>query len=248
MMTDRQLEQLLRMANEAEAMAQADLAALDERWRLPTARRPGAKLWTRVGVLAGVAAGLGMAVGMWMLSVRPPSKAVGPVAFKSDVGGPAAASRGGGAGVGGGGGVGGVGGIVDSGWAQIEALFDLARPKQGSVVMAIAQDSAGGIRCVQWAEHEWSGGRQLSEVDPAELKALGKSMICEREAPRVVVVGLEGPGQMLPQSEAFAAEVARCIVATSACQQPGWNAAGCAESSCMPGSVTMRMETLALGR
>ena len=236
MMTDRQLEQLLRMAHEAEAMAQADSAAMDERWRLPVARRLGAKLWTRVGVLAGVAAGLGMAVGMWMISTSPPSSGVGPVALKSVVSGPAVVSRGG------------PGGVVDSGWAQIEALFDLARPKRGSVVMAIAQDSAGGIRCVRWAEHEWSGGRQLSEVDAAELQALGKLMICEREAPRVVVVGLEGPGQMLPQSEAFATEVARCIVATSACQQPGWNAAGCAESSCMPGSVTMRMETLALGR
>lgn len=233
MMTDRQLENLLRMAHEADEFARADQPAL----RLVNggAPRTARPIWRSALAWGSMAAVLGLAVGVWMLRPAPtsgPALAVNRPAAPATLSDPAASAT--------------VSAAWEAGWSKIESMFGLSLPRQGSVVMAIVQDQAGGIRCVRWTEHEWSEGRNLDQVDSAELKALAKTLVCERDAPRVVVVGLEGPAPTLPQSESMATEVAECILRSPTCHPATWSPTSCAQQACMPEAVRVRFETLAM--
>lgn len=238
--TDRQLEDLLRMAHEAdEAESLLSGGAAGHRPTPPGFPSPlrlaGAGHGRSLGAWAALAAGVAIIAsgGIW-LSANPTRNAPGiasgartlalgpkPEAASADVqpGPPPQAVA-----------------------ANEEpALLE----RRSAAVLAIVQDDAGHLQCVQWSSSPWQAERNLADVRTDELRDLGVGMLCERAARRVLVVGLEGPTHEMPTSDEHAATIARCILHSPHGDLPG-AAEVCTPGTCMPTSVKMRMESVAL--
>ena len=115
------------------------------------------------------------------------------------------------------------------------------------MVLTIVPDDRGELKCVRWASGPWGGtlGQKLADVHADELRAMGLGMVCEHTAPKVLVVGLEGPAEMLPTSDARAADLARCILKTPRGSLPS-SSEVCTPGTCMPTTVRMRMEAVVM--
>lgn len=119
-------------------------------------------------------------------------------------------------------------------------------PEIRGALLAIIEDDAGHIECVKWAEHDWGQGRTLAEAKASELVALSLMMACDRTPRRMTVVGLRGPVSELPLGDARAAEFASCVVkAPARCSAQTCCNAGAA-SDCIPDDVTARFERVSL--
>lgn len=116
----------------------------------------------------------------------------------------------------------------------------------GTVVMAIVEDDAGGLRCVRWSPGVL-GQRKLNEIRPDELRALGMTMVCAESPRRVLVVGMEGPRrEVVPTSDAHATDMARCILSSPACGSGVFDAGRCAQAGCVGSDVSVRVESVAM--
>lgn len=124
----------------------------------------------------------------------------------------------------------------------------IAKPAEAreSVLMAIAEDDAGGLRCVKWSPGVW-GQRPLSDVASEELRSIGLSLGCETAVRRLLVVGMEGPTALLPHSDAHASEVAQCILRQPPCAADGFDRGACsaAGGGCVGSDVSVRVELIA---
>jgi hypothetical protein len=251
-LSDRQLEQMLRLAREADEAAEAwhRQPAQHGRSGLRLAARadipggpecfPVVTFWKRARVFAA-AAGIVFGAGLvyWTL-VSPAGSSVKSTAPFAATTGPnrdvtAVAGAG-----------------HDSAHPDADPFEGpLADDPSGapvganSVVLAIVPDDRGELRCVRWLPGPLcgAGGPGLAGVHADELRAMGMGMLCEETAPRVLVVGLEGPAGSLPASDAHAADLARCILKSPGGKLPGASEV-CTPGTCMPSTVRMRMEAV----
>lgn len=118
---------------------------------------------------------------------------------------------------------------------------------RGAVVLSISEGEAGDLRCVAVAPSTW-GDRRLAEISAEELQAAGLGALCTPDARRLLVIGLEGPRAQLPASDARALELARCMINTPACSGQTFDASACSTAPCVPGDVTIRVESIAMSK
>ncbi len=240
-LSDRQLEQLLHMAREADDAA----AAWDGR-AVQSARgdAPVVMFWKRVRVFAAAASiALFAGVAWWSLSspvgLTPKGTGSngpdGPIAITDPANVPSPLDH-----------------PLDPAHPEHDPLdhgiaFDdpESTTPANAVVLAIVPDDAGELRCVRWLRGPLAGasGLGLAGVHADELRAMGLGMLCEETAPRILVVGLEGPAGSLPASDSHAADLARCILKSPGGKLPGTSEV-CTPGTCMPNTVRMRMEAV----
>lgn len=115
----------------------------------------------------------------------------------------------------------------------------------GAVVLAIAQSDTGELRCVRWSPPHWAG-RSLRDVTTEELQSVGLSMVCDNLAQRLLVVGMEGPAAKLPASDQSAMQMAQCVLTAPGCGVGGFDPQVCRATGCVPGDVSVRVESVAL--
>jgi hypothetical protein len=210
--SDTQLEALLRLAHEAEAI---DPPA--PRLRLAdAAARPapvfGRALWTALGAAACI--GL---LAAWAAINRVPAPTPArpsPIAGAITAPGPAAV-------------------IV---------------PAVSAVVMSITEGSPGEVRCVRWTTRpEAWGDRKLEDISPEELQSAGLAILCDADARRVLVVGMQGPREKLPADDLSAARLAQCVMATPGCStHQSAPALVCRPGACLPEQIAVRVESIQL--
>lgn len=174
-MDDRELEQLLRMAREAEELADSAIPASITLVR-PLWRRP--RVWAGLSTLAAAAA----VTVVWTLvprTVAPPSvPTTYPIAAAPES--PATATP----------------DEPESQPIRLVKGMDPGGPEQ-SVVFAIFRDPAGGCSCVQLENADW-GSRRLADVGRDELLAAALDNPCTTLARQVLVVGVSGKPGTVP--------------------------------------------------
>ncbi len=268
MLDDRQLENLIRMAAEIEAMEAlasqtAPLRLVGEPVR-PAARVQQQSRWRGgrgwvVALTAAAAACIAAIVvpGGLMTAMRGGTNNNGPIAKAPDPKTPAhkAAVA--------------IGPMAADLWAGSGAAWPPALPWQFANVademggedgpqsmngtmggaeirgalLAILEDDSGHVECVQWTEHNWDQqGSTLAEAKASDLVALSLMMTCNRTPHRMTVVGMRGPVNELPLGDAKAAELAACIVkAPGKCSSMSCCNPG-ASTECIPDDVNVRFE------
>jgi hypothetical protein len=127
------------------------------------------------------------------------------------------------------------------------------KPDIGSVercvVMAIYRGDQGAMHCVQVKPHEWSNNKCLSEVTQQEMRCVPIARSCSSSADDALVVAMSGPQKSLPKSESEAVGVASCILGSPHCGSDG--DARCfarAASECVPSDVSVRIESVPTGK
>ncbi len=113
-----------------------------------------------------------------------------------------------------------------------------------TVVMAIAEDDAGQLACVGWADHCLTPGTTLADIDTGELESIGAALACIPTSPRVLIVGLEGPAASLPSSDAEAWSIAGCFRASAWCDTSTFDERSCANTVCAAPTVAVRIASL----
>jgi hypothetical protein len=120
-----------------------------------------------------------------------------------------------------------------------------AAEKRGSVVMAVAEDGEGKLKCVKWSA-DALGGKALDEVGANDLARAGLALQCDAAPARMLVVGLQGPVARLPDSDKRAMEIAECILRTPSCGAGSFDAKFCAQAGCAGSDIHVRVEPIAL--
>lgn len=122
-------------------------------------------------------------------------------------------------------------------------------PAREWVLLAIAEDAFGEMRCVRWSPIAW-GGRHLGEVSPEELKLAGVAMNCDPAAERIIVVGLEGARGELPTSDDQASAIASCLLRAAPCGPGEFDPERCALTGggCVGPSLAVRVERVLASR
>lgn len=120
-------------------------------------------------------------------------------------------------------------------------------PEQ-SVVLAIYHDPYVGCQCVKWRPHDWAGNRCLSDVGAQEIKGVDVGRPCMPAARQKLLVALSGPEKDLPTTDAQATTLAECILGgdrmcdtEGTCYEP-------AARECVPKTVSFKIETVAYNR
>jgi len=122
---------------------------------------------------------------------------------------------------------------------------------QGSVVLAIFEDASGIVRCVKWREHDFGAGG-LADVRPGDLSAATYGQHCVVGPHTLIAVGLTGPRDELPTTDERAQAMAHCIVGGAngekgrcETEPSSYNSAS---MSCLPHGLKVMVETLAMGK
>lgn len=227
-MNDPRLEQLLRAAREAEAF-EADVlgrrgpslrlteAGPEEREALVRAMTPkgaghgaGRHRFTSWGWRAGIAAAACVTVG-WFLSMSFSGPSGGPPGVPAPTaGGLASAER------------------PRGDAASFRPRFEGLRPRspepavtlasyvpQGDqvaqMVVAIFRDSQGGCPCIHMQPHALADGRSIDQLTAEELANIRLKGACASTGDSLLLVALEGPGDLLPRTAAQAEALADCV-------------------------------------
>lgn len=230
-MNDSRLEQLIRMAVEADELAsgapESDFAsrpvytnrrAIDVRF--------GRNLrWVPYAAAAGVAIAV---VGTWFVSqynnvqktrqlASHTSKSISPIYIEDRT----------------------------SGGGKTSASDDVAAsiPEQ-NVVVAIFHDPISGQRCVKWREHDWTDNKCLSDVESEEVQTVNVGRACTPMPRQVLMIALSGPQTELPTNDTTAAQLADCILegdrycdSVGTCYVP-------ATTRCVSPNVSFKIETM----
>lgn len=114
-----------------------------------------------------------------------------------------------------------------------------------SLVLAVYQNDAGKLSCVNWSAEAFHG-RTLASLTSEELTRVGLSLSCDPTAARVLVVGMQGPASALPTTDDHARAVAQCLSTSAPCTSGSFNPTTCASSGCLSQQVQVRIESLAL--
>ncbi len=85
------------------------------------------------------------------------------------------------------------------------------RPGDATVILTISQDADGRCRCVTSVSHQLAAGQSVGDLPSTELLGVGLQRLCETNPERVLVLGLSGPRELLPQSKAEAERLASCL-------------------------------------
>lgn len=122
-------------------------------------------------------------------------------------------------------------------------------PRSG-VVLSISEGRPGEVQCVRWAPRpEAWGDRALADISAEELQSAGLAMLCDVEARRLLVVGMQGPARDLPTDDATAAALAKCVLSAPGCSvhQGGHNTSlTCRPGGCVADSIAVRVEAVML--
>lgn len=225
-MDDRQIQELVRMAVEAESLEHDQ--SVPGPFLFPAHRSS----W-RVGLAwaGAAAAGLALGVGTWVAVRQGPSPVPVPKMALADKTDRSAAAT------------------LPKPVPTHAAPGPHARGAgdERCVVLMITRDSYGDLSCVQWRPHEWGEGRSLAQITPAELLDAAGGMWCDDGASEVTVVAVSGPRGSVPSSDALAQEVAACMTYSGdLCEgEPGSYAT--AALSCLPAGVHAVAQTVPLG-
>ena len=119
------------------------------------------------------------------------------------------------------------------------------RPAEASLLLAVYQNDAGLLSCVNWSADALKG-RKVSAISAEELTRLGLTLSCDPSAARILVMGLEGPVTALPTSDDRAHAVAQCITSTGPCAAGAFDPQTCAAAGCLGQEVKVRIESVAL--
>lgn len=114
-----------------------------------------------------------------------------------------------------------------------------------SLLLAVYQNGAGKLSCVNWSADVLKG-RAINSLTANELTRLGLTLACDPEAARLLIVGLEGPIGSLPSSDDRAQAVAQCLSTTPPCAAGEFNSKSCAAAGCLDTEVKVRIESFAL--
>jgi hypothetical protein len=83
--------------------------------------------------------------------------------------------------------------------------------EQGCVIVAIFKDSAGGCPCIHIQPHTLADGRSLDDLAPEELLDVRLKGSCGATGDSLLLVAVQGPGNMLPHTAAEAEALADCV-------------------------------------
>ena len=86
-----------------------------------------------------------------------------------------------------------------------------SRPGDATVILTISQDADGRCRCVTSVSHQLAAGQSVGDLPSTELLGVGLQRLCETNPERVLVLGISGPSELLPQSKAEAERFASCL-------------------------------------
>lgn len=128
--------------------------------------------------------------------------------------------------------------------AHAPAATPTERESVSSMLLAIAENAAGEMSCVGVRRDALAHGRTWSEMETGELERLGREAACDAQAPRLLVVGLQGPAQRLPSTDDEAVRLAGCLRAASGCGTESFNAGTCAASGCALPGVNVRVASI----
>lgn len=181
-LNDRQLQQLLRMAAEAEELAESSLQVMpaSRTWSAGGRRRT----WVGISSLAAAAA---LALGVFVaLPSRPPAPlptdgglAIAPTIDELPIDPPPAAP------------------VEKEAHSPVRLVTgDSGADPEQSVLFAIFRDPGGDCSCVQLRETDW-GDKRLADVGRDELLAAALGDPCTTLAGQVLIVGVSGrPGSV----------------------------------------------------
>lgn len=117
-----------------------------------------------------------------------------------------------------------------------------APSEQCCVVIAMARDASGVLRCVDWRQHEWDVQR-VSRMSARDLQA-ATTKPCGPTPPQLVLVAISGPTSSLPRTDESAARLANCILnSPRGCESEGMCFNGAA-AGCLPSDVSVKVETI----
>lgn len=114
----------------------------------------------------------------------------------------------------------------------------------GCVIVAIFKDSAGGCPCIHIQPHIFADGRSLEDLAPEELLEVRLKGSCSATGDSLLLVAVQGPGNMLPRTAADAEALAECVGdAPKVCD----GSPGCMANlarGCLPPSVTVLAQSV----
>jgi hypothetical protein len=123
-----------------------------------------------------------------------------------------------------------------------------SRPGDATVILTISQDADGRCRCVTSVTHQLAAGQSVGDLPSTELLGVGLQRLCETNPDRVLVLGISGPRELLPQSKAEAERFASCLDrGPGECDEDPTCFASSA-LACVSPSVNIVAETLAMRR
>lgn len=135
-----------------------------------------------------------------------------------------------------------------SGPPEFLASSRATRPGDATVIVTISQDADGRCRCVTSVAHQLAAGQTLGDLATSELLGVGLQRLCESMPERVLVLGMSGPRELLPNNKAEAERLASCLDhGPGPCDVD----ASCFASSalaCVAPSVNIVAETVAMRR
>lgn len=124
--------------------------------------------------------------------------------------------------------------------------FTPSADEQCCVVIAMVRDASGVLRCVQWRQHEWDAHR-VNGMSAMDLKTAVPSP-CMNIPQQMVLVAVTGPTRSLPSTDESAARLASCILGSPrGCEMEGMCFTNAA-ARCLPNDVSVKVETVGLGR
>lgn len=130
---------------------------------------------------------------------------------------------------------------------EIRPVAHEAAPQDRAMLLAVFKDDSAPCACVLWKPANF-GGRPLAEITRAELVAAaykaGQHDHCAADGSLTFVMGLEGPGEVLPAGHAAAEALASCVAQS---QPSCGNDSACYASDalrCLPEGVSVVAEAL----
>lgn len=114
------------------------------------------------------------------------------------------------------------------------------------VVVAIFKDSRGGCPCIHIQPHTLADGRSLDELAPEELLGVRLKGSCTSTGDSLLLVAVQGPGDQLPRTAADAEALAECVGdAPKVCD----GSPGCMANlarGCLPPSVKVLAQSVSM--
>lgn len=118
---------------------------------------------------------------------------------------------------------------------------------QRAMLLVIYRGADDRCLCVEPVERRLAVGEDLSDVTRSELISAALKVRCDQNPDRVVVFGLAGPAEQLPESHSQAAQFASCIlVPTEPSRDLDPMEFAAAAAACLPSDVRIVAETISI--
>ena len=237
-MNDRQLQELLRMAAEVEAIEAHASSTLGQVSAWTNARRPTVlrrAAWAGLSIAAAVALGAGFFVILRPVPVVPADNSAALATFERPESQPLAVNP--------------VEDAIASPTITLAAapVFEgTSAPATPGILLAIYQDILGASRCVQVLPLAMNPGQTLADVSRIDLlhaDDLSGGSSCATGPHRLLIVAIAGPSGSLPSSDASAEALASCIADSRDVCSEALSSYANAAAACLPPGVSVRVES-----